>query len=190
MQIIGGQARNIVLDVPPGLEVRPTAGRARKALFDSLGARLSGSSIFDLCAGSGALALEAASRGAASALLVESDPRHARVIEGNILKLERVGVRCDFHVRRSTLENTAAWLKDAPVPELVFADPPYAVSAELFAKLLGDELFRKHAAGALVVWEIPDAPGSIGEFLRCPPLDNQQIRRLGGTDFLWGEVSK
>ena len=66
MRIIAGIARNIELAAPPGIGVRPTAVRARKALFDSIGSRLAGSVVLDLCAGSGALALEAASRGAAA----------------------------------------------------------------------------------------------------------------------------
>lgn len=188
MQIIGGLARNIVLNVPPGIGVRPTAGRARKALFDSLGGRLAGACVFDLCAGSGALALEAASRGAASAVLVESDPRHIRVIGENIARVERAGVKCAFEVKQAAAENPAGWMGRAPAPDVIFADPPYAVSAELFEKLLGSAAFRERAAGALVVWEIPDEPGSIGEFLRRPPLANQRIRRFGGTDFLLGEV--
>lgn len=188
MQIIGGQARNIVLNVPPGIGVRPTAGRARKALFDSLGGCLAGACVFDLCAGSGALALEAASRGAAGAVLVESDPRHIRVIEENIARVERAGVKCAFEVKQAAAENPAGWLGRAPAPDVIFVDPPYAVSAELFEKLLGNAAFRERAAGALVVWEIPDEPGSIGEFLRRPPLANQRIRRFGGTDFLLGEV--
>lgn len=188
MQIIGGQARNITLNVPPGVGVRPTAGRARKALFDSLGGRLAGACVYDLCAGSGALALEAASRGAAHALLVESDPRHIRAIEENIARVERAGVRCVFEIRKAAAENPSVWLGRAPAPDVVFADPPYAISVDLFEKLLGSNLFRERAAGALIIWEIPDEPGSTGEFLRCPPLDNQRIRRFGGTDFLLGEV--
>ena len=65
MQIIAGKARSLELSAPPGIGVRPTAGRSRKALFDSIGGALAGSCVLDLFSGSGALALEAASRGAA-----------------------------------------------------------------------------------------------------------------------------
>ncbi len=188
MQIIGGLARNIVLNVPPGAGVRPTAGRVRKALFDSLGGRLAGACVFDLCAGSGALALEAASRGAEHVLMIEADSRHIRAIEENIERVRRAGADCIFEVKQAAVENTAAWLGRAPRPSVIFADPPYAISAELFGKLITDKRFCEHTAGAFVVWEIPDEPGSIGEFLRRPPLTGQQIRTFAGTSFLLGEV--
>ena len=98
MRIIAGIARNIELAAPPGIGVRPTAVRARKALFDSIGSRLAGSVVLDLCAGSGALALEAASRGAAAATLVEADQRHIRVIEENVARVKKAGVACDFRL--------------------------------------------------------------------------------------------
>lgn len=188
MQIIGGCARNIVLNVPPGIGVRPTAGRARKALFDSLGGRLAGSCVLDLCAGSGALALEAASRGAVKAVLVESDPRHIRVIEENIERVRRTGVECEFDVIQASAGNVAAYIGRLPFPGVIFADPPYAQSAALFGEILGSPRLRERAAGALVVWEIPDAPGSVGEFLKQPLLADRRIRKFGGTDFLLGEV--
>ena len=119
MQIIGGCARNIVLTVPPGIGVRPTAGRARKALFDSLGGRLAGSCVLDLCAGSGALALEAASRGAVKAVLVESDPRHIRVIEENIERVRRTGVECEFDVIQASAGNVAAYIGRIPSPGVI-----------------------------------------------------------------------
>ena len=87
MQIIAGKARSLELSAPPGIGVRPTAGRSRKALFDSIGGALAGSCVLDLFSGSGALALEAASRGAAVLWMVESNSRHAAVIEENIRKI-------------------------------------------------------------------------------------------------------
>ena len=83
MNIIAGAARGVVLNVPPGIPVRPTAGRVRKALFDSLG-DLSGEHILDLFSGSGALALESLSRGAGSAAMVELSGQHISCIESNI----------------------------------------------------------------------------------------------------------
>ena len=188
MQIIAGAARNITLAVPPGIGVRPTAGRARKALFDSIGSRIAGSAILDWCAGSGALALEAASRGAASAALVESDPRHILVIEENIARVEKAGVNCEFRVIAASAENVSGYIGRIPSPDLVFADPPYPVSAALFEQILGHERFRVFASGALLVWEIPDTPGSAGTFLACPNLAKLQVRKFGGTDFLLGEI--
>ena len=71
MQIIAGKARGLELETAPTMEVRPTLARARKALFDSMGDWTDGV-ILDLCAGSGALGLEAASRGSSDILMVEN----------------------------------------------------------------------------------------------------------------------
>lgn len=189
MRIIAGIARNIELAAPPGIGVRPTAVRARKALFDSIGSRLAGSVVLDLCAGSGALALEAASRGAAAATLVEADQRHIRVIEENVVRVKKAGVACDFRLINGRAEAVTAYAGLCGKPDVIFADPPYAESAALFGKLLADGNFTAFAAGALLVWEIPDSPGSVGAFLQAEKLARRQIRKFGGTDFLLGEIA-
>ena len=86
MNIVAGKARGVELVVPEGIPVRPTATRVRKALFDSLG-DMTGMRVVDLCAGSGALALEALSRGAAAAVMVELNAEHIRYIEENIRRV-------------------------------------------------------------------------------------------------------
>ena len=91
MKIIAGCARNAELLSPPDIGVRPTAVRSRKALFDSIGARLNGAAVLDLFSGSGALGLEAASRGAAEILMVELNPKHIPVIEENIRIVQKTG---------------------------------------------------------------------------------------------------
>ena len=88
MQIIAGCARGMELETPPGLGVRPTAVRARKALFDSLG-EWRGRRVLDLFAGSGALGLEAASRGAALLVAVEQENLHFRVLTRNFDRFSR-----------------------------------------------------------------------------------------------------
>ena len=128
MQIIAGKARSLELSAPPGIGVRPTAGRSRKALFDSIGGALAGSCVLDLFSGSGALALEAASRGAAVLWMVESNSRHAAVIEENIRKIRRAGVDASIELLRMSALDTAAWVRRiAPKPAFIFADPPYAL---------------------------------------------------------------
>ena len=87
MRIIAGTARGRRLAVPPGKGTRPTSDRAREGLFatlTSLRGTLAGAWVLDLYAGSGAIGLEALSRGAARAVLVESDPAAARVIRANL----------------------------------------------------------------------------------------------------------
>lgn len=106
----------------PSKGTRPTSDRVREAVFNALTARLdfAGLSVLDLYAGSGALGLEALSRGAASATFVEADARAAAVIAENIKTL---GVR-DATVRRGSVDTVLAGGATRPV-DLVFADPPY-----------------------------------------------------------------
>ncbi|KYH43303.1 16S rRNA (guanine(966)-N(2))-methyltransferase RsmD [Branchiibius sp. NY16-3462-2] len=131
-RIIAGTAGGRRLQTPAGSGTRPTSDRVREALFarlEHLGA-LDGGAV-DLYAGSGALGLEAASRGAAPVLLVESDRRAAAVIKTNVAAL---GLR-DITVRAATVERTLAG--GAPyAADLVLIDPPYAVGEEALAGVL------------------------------------------------------
>ena len=118
--------------VPPR-GTRPTTDRVRESLFNIVTARrdLNGMSILDLYAGSGALGLEALSRGAASALFVESDHRAAAVLARNIATLDLPGAT----LRRGLVAAVLAAGAAAPV-DLVLADPPYEVeNADLHAVL-------------------------------------------------------
>ncbi|MBS4726924.1 16S rRNA (guanine(966)-N(2))-methyltransferase RsmD [Mycobacterium sp. SM1] len=126
--VVGG--RRIMV---PRRGTRPTTDRVREALFNVLAARLqmSGLSVLDLYAGSGALGLEALSRGAASAIFVESDRRSAAVLERNIANLGLAGAT----LRRGTVAAVLAGGTDSPV-DLVLADPPYDLGcAEIEAML-------------------------------------------------------
>ncbi|MEZ0353603.1 16S rRNA (guanine(966)-N(2))-methyltransferase RsmD [Mycobacterium sp. pR1184] len=124
-RIIGGVAGGRRLAVPPR-GTRPTTDRVRESLFNIVTARrdLTGSAVLDLYAGSGALGLEALSRGAASALFVESDQRTAAVIARNIEALGLPGAR----VRRGPVAAVLAGGAASPV-DLVLADPPYDIEA-------------------------------------------------------------
>ncbi|OBB17621.1 16S rRNA (guanine(966)-N(2))-methyltransferase RsmD [Mycobacteriaceae bacterium 1482268.1] len=117
----------------PPRGTRPTTDRVRESLFNVLTARvdLDGSSVLDLYAGSGALGLEALSRGAATALFVESDHRAAAMIGKNIETLGVTGAR----VHRGTVASVLAAGTDEPV-DVVFADPPYEVSAAEVEEML------------------------------------------------------
>ena len=87
MRIIAGQAKGRRLQTPArsrGLVIRPTADRAREALFSILGRQIEGANVLDLFAGTGALGLEALSRGAAQAVLVDNNPQALQVIKKNV----------------------------------------------------------------------------------------------------------
>ncbi|KKB99358.1 16S rRNA (guanine(966)-N(2))-methyltransferase RsmD [Mycolicibacter arupensis] len=132
-RIVGGAAGGRRIAVPPR-GTRPTTDRVREALFNVLDARmdLTDMAVLDLYAGSGALGLEALSRGAASALFVESDRRAADVLSGNIAA---VGLR-GAALRRGTVAAVLAGGTDTPV-DLVLADPPYDVDAATIDELPG-----------------------------------------------------
>lgn len=135
-RIIAGRAGSIVLDVPDA-GTRPTSDRVRESLFGALESAdvLRGAAVLDLYAGSGALALEAVSRGAASADLVEKSPRAASIAQRNVSRVAKaVGTDAAMRVHRSSAD---AFLRGARGPfDVVFLDPPYDVGeAELTATL-------------------------------------------------------
>ncbi len=187
MNIISGTARNIELTVPAGLEVRPTSGRARKALFDSLGS-FQGLGVLDLCSGSGALALEAASRGAERAYLVELSSLHCKIISGNIAKVKKAGVTTDCNVINCDVLNVSRYLDAVYASNIIFADPPYAISAQLFTELFKNEAFLCASSGCTVIWELPDTPGTTEYFIDNPAFSDFALRRFASTTFLKGYV--
>lgn len=132
-RIIGGVASGRRIVVPPR-GTRPTTDRVRESLFNIVAVRrdLTGLSVLDLYAGSGALGLEALSRGASSALFVEADRRSTSVIAGNVETLGLPGAT----VRRGAVAAVLAGGTDAPV-DLVLADPPYELGAAEMAAVLG-----------------------------------------------------
>ncbi len=122
MRIIAGQWRGRRLRTPPGRETRPTADRVRETLFSMLASRLGsfeGLRVADLFAGSGALGLEALSRGAAFACFIENDPKAASVIRANATDLGALD-------RVQILGGSALALPRSDPFDLLFADPPYA----------------------------------------------------------------
>lgn len=120
IRIIAGAWRSRRLESPPGLATRPTASRARETLFSMLASRLGsfeGLHVLDLFAGSGALGLEALSRGAAHATFVEQDPAAARACAANIARLGAAA---------TLLRQDATRLPPTPRPfDLLLLDPPY-----------------------------------------------------------------
>ena len=189
MNIIAGLARGVELSVPPGIPVRPTAGRVRKALFDSLG-DLTGLNVLDLFSGSGALALESLSRGAKSAAMVELEAQHIHCIEQNLHSVQAAGVSAPALIIQSDAtcpEKFLARIKQ--LPDLIFADPPYPVSSECFNKILNNSYFCRTLAGKTLIWELPDHPGAAGEFLAGTKLlDEFKLRRYANTMFVTGKV--
>src|SRR5919112_1529388 len=127
-RVIAGTAGGRRLAVPPGTGTRPTSDRAREGLFSTwrslLGGPLDGERVLDLYAGSGAVGLEALSRGAGHTLLVEADARAARTVRDNVKSLGLPGAE----VRSGKAEQIIRTAPPAEPYDLAFLDPPYAVS--------------------------------------------------------------
>jgi len=159
MRVIAGTLRGRRIGAPSGLATRPTSDRVRESLFDLLGPLPAGSAALDLFAGSGALGIEALSRGAATATFVERDRAALRALRRN---LEALGLRGRARV---VAGDAASALALAPGPwDLILADPPYAEGAAdrvvaAAARLLvpGGVLALEHAADD----PAPDPPESL-----------------------------
>jgi len=148
MRVVAGAYGGRRLVEPPGEATRTTSDRVREALFSVLGASVRGARVLDLFAGSGALGIEALSRGAASAVFVDRAPRAIAAVRANLAAL---GI--DAEVRRM---EARSWLRTASTRaeayDLVFLDPPYRRAGEL-GRELSEGLAAVLTAGARVVTE-------------------------------------
>lgn len=180
IRIVAGQAGGRRLVVPAGRGTRPTSDRAREALFsvlESMRGPLTGARVLDLYAGSGAVGLEALSRGAAAALLVESDRRALTALRANVATLGPAGAEV------AGAPVTAVLGRGAPAPfDVVFADPPYALGAAGLAAVLAAAVTGGWLGdGAVVAVErATRAPA----FTWPPPLVADRDRRYGEAT-LW-----
>jgi 16S rRNA (guanine966-N2)-methyltransferase len=149
IRIIAGEWRGRLIDIPDGTAVRPTPDRVRETVFNWLREAVAGARCLDLFAGTGALAFEALSRGAAEAWLVEQD---AQLVEALRATAQKLGATPRI-VRRDAL----AFLREPPPTrfDIVFLDPPYAAPLEPLLALLTPWL----APRALVYVERPRDPG-------------------------------
>src|ERR1700744_1989870 len=126
MRVIAGKYRSRVLEAPRGLDTRPTSDRLRETLFNVLAPRIHGAVFLDLFAGSGAVGLEAISRGAASVSFVEQAPAALGVLRANLAHL---GIDSGFRIHagsvRTFLANAIKKSGDCERYDIVFLDPPY-----------------------------------------------------------------
>lgn len=140
-RIVSGSARGRRLAVPQGEVTRPTSDRAREALFSTLAglAPVAGSHVLDLYAGSGALGLEALSRGAAHALLVEGNRKVAGTLRANIESLALAGAVAVIDPVQRLAATDPAGIPGARSPyQIVFADPPYRMPGTELSEVLAD----------------------------------------------------
>jgi 16S rRNA (guanine(966)-N(2))-methyltransferase RsmD len=141
LRVIAGSAKGRRLATLRTLALRPTPDRVREALFNILGARIDGAAVLDLCAGSGAIGLEALSRGARQAIFVEAHAPACRLIESN---LRLCGMSAHAAVWcRDLLEALHALKMQGQAFEVIFLDPPYRTS-------LGEDALQQLADGRLL----------------------------------------
>jgi 16S rRNA (guanine966-N2)-methyltransferase len=172
MRVIAGTFRSRPLKAPPGLATRPTSDRLRETLFNVLAPRIEGAVFLDLYAGSGAVGIEALSRGAAQVLFVERSQPALKILRGN---LARLGLTEGIRVHGGSVVSYLGRPRVAAVAcNLVFLDPPYDAVEEYAAALglLGGEGTDWLVPGAVVVAEhrrkvaLEDRYGALGRTRR------------------------
>jgi 16S rRNA (guanine966-N2)-methyltransferase len=186
-RVIAGEAGGRRLAVPDGRGTRPTSDRAREGLFAtivSLTGSLDGARVLDLYAGSGAVGLEALSRGAEHVLLVESGARAARVIRDNVEAIGLPGAELVTDRVERVLAKSPDNGPDYAPYDVVFADPPYALSGDEVSAML--QALSDHAwlaPGALVIVERATRSGPVSWPAGFEP---DRARRYGEATFWYG----
>ena len=173
MRVIAGELKGQKLVAPRGWKVRPTSDRVREAIFSILGDRVEGARVLDLYCGTGALAIEALSRGAASAVLVDRDTRPAL---GNV---QRLGLAARAELVRA---DVGRWLEQVSTAsaagkfDLVFVDAPYRL-ADRVTQDLNTHLPQLLAEGGRAVVE-----SAARRPLQLDSLEPLRQRRYGAAD--------
>jgi 16S rRNA (guanine966-N2)-methyltransferase len=152
MRIIAGSYRSRSLEAPAGLATRPTSDRLRETLFNVLAPQIEGAGFLDLYAGSGAVGMEALSRGAASVEFMERAPAALKVLRANLTRLK---LTAGFRIHSGDVGTVLRRMKPLRPFDLVFLDPPYDAAEEYVATLglLGKPALGLLAPGALVIAE-------------------------------------
>ena len=179
MRVIAGSAGGIRLAVPKD-DVRPTMDRVKAAIFSSLGDAVIGARVLDLFAGSGALGIEALSRGASSAVFIEQDRQSAETIKINLGKTKLIG--------RVRGQDVFDFLQQASTPEtfqIIFADPPYQKTRRgehYTEKLLLDQVLPQllDVEGVFVLEKDPSERIPVTKFWNI-----MRARKYGATEVLF-----
>lgn len=162
MRVIGGTLRGRKLSAPRGYGTRPTADRVRESLFNVLAPTVADAAVLDLFAGSGALGIEALSRGARFAVFVESDAGACAVLRQNV---ERLGLQQQAHVRQARVEAAIGRLAASGQQfDLILMDPPYGsrLTRPVLAQLADEQLAAPDAVVAVEHDRRDDVPESAG----------------------------
>lgn len=185
-RVVAGTLGGRRITMPPGRGTRPTSDRVREALFSTLATLvdLDGCRFADLYAGSGAVGIEALSRGASHVLFVERDPRTARVLRGNLAALGLLGAA---ELVVAPVERAVVGHAPADPYQVIFADPPYELADAGLAAVL-----RELVRGG---WIAPDGVVVLERGTRSGPpgwvqgLTGSHSRRYGETTLWYGRPS-
>lgn len=164
MRVIAGEFKGRNLKSPPSLQVRPTSDRLRETLFNVIAARVADSRFLDLCAGSGAVGIEALSRGAAHATFVDRSRRSCQLIEANLALCRVPEDQRDIYCS-DVSEFLRQWIEDPW--DLIFFDPPYKDDYLRTLQILGSSKLLNES-GLLIVehHHKNDLPETIGRLTR------------------------
>lgn len=182
MRIIAGEKRSRLLKAPEGMDTRPTGDKVKEALFSMLLNRLPEAHVLDLYSGSGALSLEALSRGADRAVLVDVSPKACRIIDENIRSLDYQD-RAQL-LRMGDMAAISLLKKQGACFDLIFLDPPYRINAAPVCEKLAREGLLK-ADGLIVVEHAKETPPDVSA-----PLVLRDRRQYGITGLSFYEWSK
>jgi 16S rRNA (guanine966-N2)-methyltransferase len=177
LRVLGGKYRSLLLQSPRGAQTRPTTSMLRKAVFDIMQNSIEGTHFLDLFAGSGAMGIEALSRGASHATFVESHKDALRCIKANLaaLKLEAAVYSYDVFDALKKLE------KKGETFDIIYADPPYHITTiyeELLSYLDSSKLLTK--GGTLFLESLSPSPLKKMELKHLVPIDQRRF----GTSLL------
>ncbi len=174
MRVIAGQYRGRVLKSPPSLQTRPTSDRLRETLFNVLAPRLEGARFLDLCAGTGAVGIEALSRGASFVTFVDRVHKMCALVEENLDLLEVpeemtevVKSEASEYLRRTAEGNGQDWRGGKEPWDVAYFDPPYSSDYLPVLRAFGQYTAKLLREGGLLVVEhhhkkpLPEAPGGL-----------------------------
>ena len=153
MRVVGGKYRGRRLKSPPSIQTRPTSDRLRETLFNILAPRIDGRRFLDLCAGTGAVGIEALSRGAASVIFVDQSRKMSALVAANVDSLEVRDAGTEI-VTAEALEFLRRHIKHQAEPfDIIFVDPPYAADYEASLGFIGEHAAELLQADGIVIVE-------------------------------------
>jgi 16S rRNA (guanine966-N2)-methyltransferase len=191
MRIIAGKYRGRNLKSPPSLEVRPTSDRLRETLFNVIAPRIEDARFLDLCAGSGAVGIEALSRGASQVTFVDRARKMCELIKANIdlCRIERHESEVVQAEALDYLRRFIAKQPDSGKPwEIVFFDPPYAIDYSPILETFGTRSASLLTEGGILIVEhhhkaeLPEALGSLSRYRVLKQGDSALSFYDGGTE--------